>query len=355
MCTNNVHLKYSIRSSKEMEIYTMFPKKETHSISLVDLNNLYKTEEDAQKFFYNAKWPEGYHCAKCNCDKADYLEKRKVYQCRKCKHQESITTHTALENTKVPLLKWLLLLYLYSNSKTGISAKYLGTMIGVNYNTAKLMVRKIKAAQAQNNEKYPVLKCDVIELDTFLFGGKKKGKRGLGAKGKLCVAIAAIKDYVEVDENGTSKVYEKTKAVKFKIVDSENKVEITNFLNSMVPSDCLVCCDASTTNRSIKIEGKKIDARKFDPDSHYLSSADHMIGNLKSKIEGSLHGIELQYLENELADFEWKFARHTRNSKSIFESLARTVINGMHKTRDYLIQYFKDTKQRMNEIIVQEP
>lgn len=34
-----------------------------------------------------------------------------------------------------------------------------------------------------------------------------------------------------------------------------------------------------------------------------------------------MHGIELQYLENELADFEWKIATRKRNGKQLLESL----------------------------------
>lgn len=30
-------------------------------------------------------------------------------------------------------------------------------------------------------------------MDTFLFGGKKAGKRGLGAEGKACVVVAPSK------------------------------------------------------------------------------------------------------------------------------------------------------------------
>ena len=49
-----------------------------------------------------------------------------------------------------------------------------------------------------------------------------------------------------------------------------------------------------------------------------------MISNLKKKVDGMMHKIELQHLENELADFEWKIARRKRNGEQLLESLQRT-------------------------------
>ena len=96
----------------------------------------------------------------------------------------------------------------------------------------------------------------------------------------------------------------KLKAVKFKIIPIENKVSITDFINESIPSDCLISCDASTTNKSLKLEGKLMDIQAFEKGNNHLTSADRMISNLKKKVNGMMHGIELQYLENELADFE---------------------------------------------------
>ena len=91
-------------------------------------------------------------------------------------------------------------------------------------------------------------------------------------------------------------------------------MSITDFINESIPSDCLISCDASTTNKSLKLEGKLMDIQAFEKGNNHLASADHMISNLKKKVDGMVHGIKLQHLENELANFEWKIARK-RNGK----------------------------------------
>lgn len=127
-------------------------------------------------FFYQLKWPNGFVCSKCGCNKADYIKKWHIYQCRECKHQESVTSKTALNSTKLSLLDWILVMFVFVVSKTGIPAQCISDITGVSYKSVKLMLRKIKAAQKENNDKYPVLNCDAIKMDTFLFGGKKQEK-----------------------------------------------------------------------------------------------------------------------------------------------------------------------------------
>lgn len=75
-------------------------------------------------------------------------------------------------------------------------------------------------------------------------------------------------------------------------------MSITDFINESIPSDCLISRDAST--------GNLMDIQTFEKGNNHLTSADHMISNLKKKVDGMMHKIELQHLENELADFEWK-------------------------------------------------
>lgn len=129
-----------------------------------------------------------------------------------------------------------------------------------------------------------------------------------GAEGKVNVAAAVIKHYVWEDMNGDEEVFEATDAVKFRIVQSENKAELKKFLGEAVPSDCVVHYDRSLANLVLDIAGKLVDTQKFEVDTGHLSSLDHDISNFRSKVQGTTHGIALQFLENELVDFEWKRA-----------------------------------------------
>lgn len=133
-----------------------------------------------------------------------------------------------------------------------------------------------------------------------------------------------IRQYVWEDTNGDEEVFEAADAGKFKIAGSENKTELKKFPEEGVPSNCAVHCDRSSANLAL----------------------DHVIASFRNEIQRITHGIALQFLENELADFEWKLSRRKRK-KSILASLGRTLIKGTHQTREGLISHFKEMQKQL--------
>ena len=65
-----------------------------------------------------------------------------------CRHRYSITSGTALHNTKLPLRTWLIAMYLVSTSSKGISAMKLSEWLGVSYKTAWHLGHRIRAMMA---------------------------------------------------------------------------------------------------------------------------------------------------------------------------------------------------------------
>lgn len=68
----------------------------------------------------------------------------------------------------------------------GTTARTVAELVGVNRNTATLFYRKLREIIATNIEDSSVLEGE-IEIDESYFGGKRKGKRGRGAAGKIPV------------------------------------------------------------------------------------------------------------------------------------------------------------------------
>ena len=315
----------------------MFRKSLFKDLTFTDIHTLYSDPREAERFFFDLKWKDGFVCSKCGHTHCMTVIRkngslRTVYQCSHCGYQESVIAGTALEGTKAPLLSWILVMFVFVISKTGTSAKYISDLTGVSYHTTKFMFRKIRQAQKQDNETHAATDCDAIGLDVFSYcgkkhenGGKKHGKRGWGAEGKGNVAAAVIRQYVWEDTNGDEEVFEAADAGKFKIAGSENKTELKKFPEEAVPGDCAVHCDRSSAN---------------------LSSLNHVIASFRNEIQRITQGIALQFLENELADFEWKLSRR-KWKKSILASLGRTLIKGTHQTRERLISHFKGIQKQL--------
>jgi len=90
-------------------------------------------------------------------------------------------------HSEVPLTKWFAAIYLVGTDKGGVSALRVSKMIVVWWQTARLMLKNLRAVMAERDSRY--LLDGLIELNDAYVGGKRPGKRGRGAKGMQTGAV----------------------------------------------------------------------------------------------------------------------------------------------------------------------
>jgi transposase-like protein len=141
------------------------------------------------------KWWNGYCCEKCGHDA--YFEtktrKHRLYECKKCRYQETVIVGTVMEKTRTDLIKWFLAIYLIAHDKRGVSATRLSEELEVSYKTAWLMLHKIRQVMRKRDENYTL--AGIVELDDAFFGAPSEGgKRGRGTdKTKVLVGLSLNK------------------------------------------------------------------------------------------------------------------------------------------------------------------
>ena len=91
-------------------------------LSLLRFLATYGTEEQCQQALFTMRWPQGFRCPKCGHERCYALQSRKLYQCRQCRFQASLTQGTIFASTKLSLPTWMLAIYLVTQSKDGISS-----------------------------------------------------------------------------------------------------------------------------------------------------------------------------------------------------------------------------------------
>ena len=118
------------------------------------------------------RWPDGPVCPKCGAPDPYRITRktrtknhvRKLFKCREreCRRQFSTTVGTIFEDSKVPLHKWLAVMYIMCSSKKGISDHQVHRTIGVAYRTTWFMCRRIRDAMSGKSDE-PM--SGVVEVD----------------------------------------------------------------------------------------------------------------------------------------------------------------------------------------------
>lgn len=134
---------------------------------ITSLRKQFKNDEACIEFMFDAM-----HNRKCSCGGTYSLmnngeQKRRKFQCSKCRFKISPTAGTIFNKSDTPLVLWFHALMVFSNAKSGMSGKALERDLEITYKTAWRMLTLIRKALKQGSDK---LQGDV-EMDIGYFGG----------------------------------------------------------------------------------------------------------------------------------------------------------------------------------------
>src|SRR3954471_22171525 len=94
-------------------------------LSLIDPR--FTDAEAAAEYLESVRWPNGVVCPKCGeSEREPYRlngksSKRRLWKCRACRKQFTVTVGTIFEPSHIPLNGWLLAFYLLCSSKKGMT------------------------------------------------------------------------------------------------------------------------------------------------------------------------------------------------------------------------------------------
>ena len=286
------------------------------SISLLQFQKKYSTEEACREHLFKLRWPTGYSCPRCNHKEHYFHRNRHLYHCKSCNYQVSLTAGTIFHKTRVPLRKWFWMIYLMGHQKSGISMMSLQSMLEIkSYKTVWLMGHKIRHAMAHRDSYYKL--AGLVEMDDTYIGSKKSGKQGRGAYGKAKVIVAV--------ENKESKAG----FVKMERVDNLGKNMISNSFEEHLESNVILRTDGWRPYRVLKTGQRKHDAIVVGPGKNatkMLPWVHTMISNMKNNLRGTYHGVDIKHISRYLSEFCYRFNRRFWQ-KQMFDRLLTACLN----------------------------
>lgn len=144
------------------------------NLNLIEFYNKFATEQSCLDYLEKARWGEKPQCAHCASEKVYKFKSGKLWKCGTCKKQFTVKIGTIFSDSKIPLQKWFLAIYLASSLKKGISSIQLSKALGITQKTAWFMLHRLRAI-FENDITNDMLSGSV-EVDETFIGGKGNNK-----------------------------------------------------------------------------------------------------------------------------------------------------------------------------------
>jgi transposase-like protein len=290
-------------------------------MTLVDVMNLFDTDEKCRELLVRLRWPNGVECPRCKMPAVELATEKQLFYCKECDYQFSVTSGTIFNDSHLPLQKWFLATLLLCEAKKGMSAHQLKrTIWGLNkgsYKTAWYLCHRIRAAMKEAEK--PMLD-GTVEMDETFVGGKLRGygqgwrKEGTDRRKEVVIGIRQRDGELRFFHASDARTGTLAKYIQ------EN---ISTDVDVLITDEWQAYKGAVGDLRHERVNHAKKEYVKVGTDIH-TNTVENAFSLLKRGIMGTWHKISAKHLAAYLDEMTFRFNR--RKSHTLFLDTLRHMI-----------------------------
>ena len=146
------------------------------TLSLLELLELFGTDEVAEQWFIKSRWPEGLACAYCNGNRVGRRGNHPTqpFHCLDCMRFYSVKTNTVMHSSKLGYRKWAIAIYLFVAHPKGVSSLQLHRDLGITQKTAWHLGHRIR--EALETDTLGLKFEGPVEVDETFMGGRARNQ-----------------------------------------------------------------------------------------------------------------------------------------------------------------------------------
>jgi transposase-like protein len=287
--------------------------------SLDDLMKNFSNDEACMQYLEKSIWQNGV-ISPFDATSVVYKPKRKYYyRCKNTGKNFTVKTGTIFQNTKIPLRKWFMAIWLSANHKKGISSCQLAKEIGVTQKTAWFMLHKIRTSYQFENQ---YILDGEVELDETFIGGKNKNrhydKKVKNSQGR------SFKDKTPV-----LGMLQRGGKLVCRVVESTSQEHLTPHIFETIKPTAILFTDEW---RGYDIAGQSYDRRIVDHSRKqyangdaYTNTLEGAWSHLKRSIIGVYHYVSRKYLQRYVDEFVFHYNTRELSNRERFDLFIHNI------------------------------
>lgn len=274
------------------------------SASLYELIEMFGDEQTCFEHLKTIRWKDGEFCPHCNGNRVYHFSDQKTFKCGDCRQRFSIKVGTIFEDTKLPLRKWFMAIWMITNHPKGIASTTLAKDLKITQKSAWFVLHRLRHAARTPSFNAPPK--GTVEADTTFVGGKEKNKHTKNRKGGTQggAGKAVVLGILERDGELRAGYVEDTKGAALKGIVRENvaagAVVMTNEDRSFKGLD--------KTHLHILLNHSAVEYVRMGGLVH-TNGIERVWALLKRQVGGGHHWVSPKHLDRYVQEMAWRFNR----------------------------------------------
>ncbi|MGB5926167.1 MAG: IS1595 family transposase [Dehalococcoidia bacterium] len=276
-----------------------------------DFSRDFPNDDACLEWLKNTRWPNGIYCTKCQrITKHHKISNRSAYACDFCGNHVYPMAGTILEHSATALRLWFHAMFLMASTRCGISAKQLQRELGVTYKTAWRMFTQIRSMLDEDLMSL----LQEVEVDETYIGGRRRGKRGRGAKGKTPVFGMA-------QRNGN--------VIAVIVPDVKSKTLVPIVKEKILPSSIVYTDEFPSYNslRRLGYKHKRVhhQSKVYVMGDAHTNTIEGFWSVVKRGIDGVHHAVSAKYLQDYINSYSFRWNHRDDETPMFLQILSRLV------------------------------